>query len=153
MTIECIITKVLKGYKMTKPNRFNFRVWDKETSTMWYGGFSVHATGAIKPTPLINRGDLVLMQSTGLLDKNGKEIFDGDILKDNFNNSPSCLVTWISFENMNTGYFGLWINHLKLPKEEQFCCAIPLSYNTCKNFEIIGNNYENPELIKEKIND
>jgi uncharacterized phage protein (TIGR01671 family) len=67
-----------------------------------------------------------LMQFTGLLDKNGKEIYEGDIYATLFPNgewgSPQ-IVTW----NNELAGFGL------LPNE--IC-------------EIFGNIYENPELLK-----
>lgn len=106
--------------------------------------------------------EIELMQSTGLHDKNGKEIFEGDILK--FNDE------WADY-----GYEGYiegsieGINYVKI-KREKTCFTfgktkLPESslINLTENehypfgellteasyeFEIIGNVYENPELLE-----
>ena len=79
-----------------------FRVWDKDAKRMhepslnmlidshsgsahWQFGFST-------PQPI--GGDVVVMQFTGLLDKDGKEIYEGDIVDYLYNNS-SCIEQFI----------------------------------------------------------
>lgn len=77
-----------------------------------------------------------LMQSTGLKDKNGQEIFEGDILgtKDGLLNG---VVEYRSD-------LGMWTNSLiKYNNFERLC-------NVATSREIIGNIYENPELLEEK---
>lgn len=75
-----------------------------------------------------------LMQSTGLKDKNGQEIFEGDILgtKDGLLNG---VVEYRSD-------LGMWTNSLiKYNNFERLC-------NVATSREIIGNIYENPELLE-----
>lgn len=74
-----------------------------------------------------------LMQSTGLVDKNGKEIFEGDILgtKDGLLNGVVEYRTDL----------GMWTNSLiRYNNFERLC-------NIAGDREIIGNVYENKELL------
>nr|DAN36566.1 MAG TPA: YopX protein [Caudoviricetes sp.] len=85
--------------------------------------------------------EIVLMQSTGLKDKNGKEIFEGDVVRQvrtqptTENETITGVVTMIE---------GTW---LIMNDCEQL--ASKLWSETDEN-EIIGNIYENPELLEDK---
>lgn len=79
---------------------------------------------------------VIFTQSTGLKDKNDKEIFEGDILgtKDGLLNG---VVEYRSD-------LGMWTNSLiRYNNFERLC-------NVATSREIIGNIYENPELLEEK---
>ncbi|HEL1585299.1 TPA: hypothetical protein TXJ06_002078 [Streptococcus suis] len=72
----------------------------------------------------------ILMQSTGVLDKNGKEIFEGDVVN-------------IFDEKLSKIYFS----------EGAFCVDVlnggtPLHVYLSEHLELIGNIYENPELLE-----
>lgn len=87
--------------------------------------------------------------STGLKDKNGKLIFEGDILKytskptstqkNNFKYKPYTENYSVVWEDFYTGY--------NLQNREKVNC-FNLGIMT-KDCEVIGNIYENPELLKE----
>ena len=83
--------------------------------------------------------DVKLMQSTGLKDKNGKEIFEGDILD---YNGRKALVRW-------HGSYASFIYRFadELQKRNSEWKPLYLAYMKC---EIIGNIYENPELLEDK---
>ena len=90
-------------------------------------------------TYMVSAKDLVLMQSTGLKDKNGKEIFEGDILD---YKGRKALVRW-------HGSYASFIYRFvdELQKRNTEWRLLYLAYMKC---EIIGNVYENPELLEDK---
>ena len=79
--------------------------------------------------------DATIMQSTGLKDKNGQEIFEGDILT-----SENYPVKGVVEFRSN---LGMWVNCLKDYSYYEYLG------NVASNREIIGNIYENPEILEE----
>lgn len=83
-------------------------------------------------------GTIYLMQYTGLKDKNGKEIYEGDILR----------CTKAKRYPLNVMYFdekeGRWLTKVV------GLGATQSIINRDVKFEIIGNIYENPELLTHK---
>ncbi|MFL8968912.1 YopX family protein [Helcococcus kunzii] len=79
--------------------------------------------------------EIKLMQSTGLFDKNGVEIFEGDILTDEG-----------SFENDGWDYATIEFDETDYLtwKNEGTCQSI----TECENYSVAGNIYENPELLE-----
>lgn len=87
-------------------------------------------------TYMVSAEDLELMQSTGLKDKNGKEVFVGDIIKC----TRGCLhEVYIEKEYGGTYFGGMPAVYLKDLRE---------GYAWTEHEEIIGNIYENPELLE-----
>mgnify|MGYP001601461374 FL=1 len=86
-------------------------------------------------------GNYILMQFTGLLDKQGKEIYEGDILEADSSyhvwggKKLSKFIGVVKWDNEKTGYYCSF----KDTNRSDF--DIP-------HIEVIGNIYENPELIK-----
>lgn len=82
-----------------------------------------------------------LMQFTGLLDKNGKEIYEGDIVRDDsFKDDLSSL-----FRDMAVVWDEIACCFTRNPKNNQH---FQLSTHRCWMYEVIGNIHENPELLK-----
>jgi uncharacterized phage protein (TIGR01671 family) len=88
-------------------------------------------------TYMVSAEDLVLMQSTGLLDKYGKEIFEGDIVKTakDVYSEP----TYYEVIRHRGGAYRL--------ESKQHGCELWLRHTDC---EVVGNIYENPELLEDK---
>jgi len=95
-------------------------------------------------------GNMYLMQYTGLKDKNGVEIYEGDIIKDP---SDKFMSTWGEYKQI-IHHYGGW----KVQSIEAAYHRMSLFTNSDINhvvgchfhIEIIGNIHENPELLKDK---
>ena len=128
--------------------KIKFRAWITEAKQMIehniidFNDF-LHKTnldGSINPSYCGD--DDILMQFTGLYDKNGKEIYEGDILTVGEN-----LICEIIYIGNNSDDYGDEINcafHAKVFKHDKI---IPLDGYLKKYCEVIGNIYENHDLL------
>mgnify|MGYP001493657480 CR=1 FL=1 len=111
-----------------------FRAWDKTFKKMhkvdaidWFEGW------CYCDNEKMDEGRLELMQYTGLKDANGKEIYEGDI------------ISWFDGEKRNVEIiwkYGSW----QISDNDEDTMSL-FHYEEYVH-EVIGNIYENPELIK-----
>ena len=146
-------------------DRFKFRVWDRIHKKYIYCDFvgfcSVDKSGKglkkiiFRPSgvdQLLNEGkifyaneeDVVVEQCTGLKDKNGKLIFEGDIVKAR---NPSKTVydkLTVTYEIFSSAF--MMSNGDKLKNY----LGVFFAKDWCWDIEVIGNIHENPELLEKK---
>jgi uncharacterized phage protein (TIGR01671 family) len=103
--------------------------WDNATKFRLVGDFS---TGSSIGHEYEYDSEIILMQYTGLTDKNGNEIYEGDILK---------------YHN------GRLSKPIEFPKDYTWLAtriAMFAKGNKPSAVEVIGNIYENPDLLREE---
>lgn len=102
-----------------------FRAWNKERKRFDYYDLIKDDTSYFGDCVggYRHKHQYILMQYTGLHDKNGKEIYEGDILKASWGYQGEVKFDWFIYANLE--------------------CTI------ADDVEVIGNIYENPELLKE----
>lgn len=137
-------------------SRFKYRIWDKENSK-WFEPTYRAYEGHVEELAMLPSGDLVMrtlnhqyenvnthqsmfpdrfdiVWSTGLKDRNGKEIYEGDILQ-HISAEKGRQLGVVKFE------LGGFVSSVA----GQGSFGMKLQYEWV---EVIGNTYENPELIE-----
>jgi uncharacterized phage protein (TIGR01671 family) len=102
-----------------------------------------------------------LMQFTGLHDKNGKEIYEGDIVKNSFRRGYERFVVKFGFYDNdldwedNVAGYGFYLERVfryyqstNSYSEDELYQIYTFLYPNIKQCEVIGNIYENRELLK-----
>ena len=120
-----------------------FRAWDSAKKEMFKDTFAITESGqvvVVEQESVANSPDyvfvehLVIMQSTGLVDKNDKEIFEGDIVK--MSKDVYSEPTYYEVVRHRGGAYRL--------ESKQHGCELWLRHTDC---EVVGNIYENKELL------
>ena len=123
-----------------------FRVWNtllknylpddlahiKSSGSLVFGS-SYHKPDYNRYLPFIMKGDNIVEQFTGLKDKNGTEIYEGDILIDDAGEPVEYWVVKFS----DGGFTGE-------------CAGVTEPLFELTNLEVVGNIHKNPELVEEK---
>lgn len=87
-------------------------------------------------------------QYTGLVDKNGKQLFDGDIIRTEFSTS---IIRFGEYQHVNAqngyrnGDVGFFVEHIEERQKMSIRNDILYFNEQC---EVVGNIYDNPDLLK-----
>src|SRR5690625_4684528 len=117
---------------------FKLREWETNRKTMSYGKKSDFDDSISFRFEHTEGGKRILMQYTGLKDIDGDEIYEGDILEYGYevyrNPVPVRVIGQVKFD---LGCFLFSSNNKNIPLRDLYC----------ERLKIIGNIYENPELL------
>ena len=128
-----------------------FRVWNKKDNQMidwftltqnaWNTFIGENPLSLLYEVLVARKDDFEVMQFTGLTDKNGKEIYEGDIIT--FEDDPPGVVKWDSD-------FSCWVcfESDEIISESDIFDWCQLIKRQCKHYIVIGNIYDNPELLQ-----
>jgi uncharacterized phage protein (TIGR01671 family) len=130
-----------------------FRAWDTVINQMIYNVFPRNSHGDVVSFDYdVNpHGTLIfvkLMQFTGLHDKNGKEIYEGDILATSNDGKDGCDIWDIKTFGYTKVIWDIASSRFRGTKWTWGVGEIDSVYDL-NYVEVIGNIYENPELLKE----
>jgi len=121
-----------------------FRAWDKRIKKMCHV-LAVDFLNRVVSTDVgfgTIDGDIELMQFTGIRDKNGVEIFDGDILAFYFDKDRMLQIKKVVWNELDASFFG--VDTEDGGKRSRLAFSLESSFKV----EVIGNIYENPELLE-----
>lgn len=116
-----------------------FRAWDKRGGH-WVPLLYVTHAGCVVDLRLSDQPDItddvVLEQFTGLHDKNGREIFEGDIVAHERGDGLGVYI--VQWEEMRAGWMAF----------ARSLTGYGMSAKGALDMEVIGNIHENPEMLK-----
>jgi uncharacterized phage protein (TIGR01671 family) len=116
-----------------------FRGWDKVNKVMVDWEFLCETLSLEEFSLPEERSDFIFMQFTGLHDKEGRAIYEGDILKYSYSTQDKWIVTWcydcwiLEWEEVHVGDWNMADDPEMIKWDET---------------EVIGNIYENDDLLR-----
>jgi len=129
-----------------------FKVWDEEYEEFINEDECVFSNGTLfrnhKDYMNLISDDLTILQYTGLKDKAGVEIYEGDIFYDDADNHIG-VVTFLNGAFVCESYFDGFEKEELEPSDNRCFLAERLIRDYGNVFEVIGNIYENKELLNE----
>lgn len=125
-----------------------FRVWDKSSKVMKLWGNLLHRYNTLT---CLSHDSFKTMQYTGLKDKNEKEIYEGDIVVIATYSHEEPLMDTTCIVEYNEVY-GI-VEFVELDETGERYSMIDIRDSFHYELEVIGNIYENPELLEGKYNE
>ena len=121
---------------------FKFRFWNNNDKTMEHettveNGWGIGMNGCFRD---LTEFGIVIMQYTGIKDRKGNLIFEGDVLE-NKKYGNKCYVAWGAKDLSYCGFVTIRIG-------EKHILGDLLYFSDKENLEVIGNIHQHPELIQ-----
>lgn len=146
--------------------KIKFRAWHKEQKKMYSAeemgedqltlmpdgrGFANIDSVSTKLSQIDNNRKMIPLQFTGLHDKNGKEIYEGDIIHKHYDYFTDPADIGGKRHIVGDYYFPIEFKQgcFGHSQDKAFNLFTPLMKVNLGNWEVIGNIYENPELLNE----
>lgn len=126
-------TKILKQRGGIMGKEIKYRAWDLDHKEMQYSEDHFYHLGEFFNWYFDRSEKKILMQSTTLKNKNGIEIYEGDII--NWGGYKNCLV---KYHEIGYTFGGICFHYVNAIEDLKF-----------EDIEVIGNRWENPELLEE----
>ena len=125
-----------------------FRAWTEEGKVMYYDAYPFRNDTLLLSYDEIAfdevpASDFILMQSTGIKDKNGKEIFEGDVVK--YEVGRYTYTEEVAYDKNFAGFGVKDADANIIFTVGELAEDIDLS-----SLEVVGSIYENPELLEEE---
>ncbi|MDS1015161.1 YopX family protein [Lentilactobacillus buchneri] len=123
-----------------------FRIWrapDEYSKTFWMESWDSLMNYSMSDIFQLDNPDDVLEQYTGLKDKNGKDIYEGDILA--WHSNIYRKHDWVGLVLYRGAGFAVQESDKSYSSPEWLDCACRKDANI---IEVIGNIHENPELLE-----
>jgi len=133
-----LIVTMEQTVSSNKMRQIKFRAWDKENKDMYEWDILSQRSNLLEAIEMDKKELWILMQYTGLKDSKGKEIYEGDVLREPHKGFEPRQILEVFWDDEMNSFQSRSI-------DKQHLYQTPLD----NDFEVIGNIYENPELLNE----